>query len=669
MKFSEYWMSKRKISIEDLFLIKYLGNIEISPDQKKCVFTVKIVNREKNKYNSHLWILDLTTKDYYQFTHGDVFDRSPIWSRDGQKIFFIRTKDEDTQIWCINAFGGEAYKVSNLPEGHISELSISNNNRIVFSFRPKDIQWTKEYIEKRKNNNLSNPPRIINRIYYRLDGVGFLDNYQKIWILEPENGKAWQVTEGEFDDYSPVLSNDGSRIFFLSNRSHDPENLPFLIDLWMINLEDNKLQKIKTFEGYKNFLSISPDDKLLCFVGYKSNEDPWVPKNNKLWLINLSNHEIVCLTDRLDRNIGNSTLSDIKDFLSLKPKWSKDGKFIYFLVSDSGNCNLYRVNIDSKELENLTNSKIDIFSYDISQDFQIVSISTVSLPNELFFIRENKLGKITNLNNWIDDILLCSVEEVFFNSFDGKEIQGWIMKPPDFNPTRKYPLVLYIHGGPHAQYGNTFFHEFQVIASQNIIVFYTNPRGSMGREEDFASIIRGDWGNIDYKDIMAGIEFVCKFSFVDRDNLGIIGGSYGGYLTNWTIAHTNLFKCAVTDRSVVDLVSMASTTDLPFMENGYWQGNFWNQIDKLWNQSPLKYAQNINTPLMIIHSEGDLRCPISQAEQLYTVLKRLKKEVLFVRYPLETNHSMSRNGPPDLRIDRLKRILEWFKKWLLTKTD
>jgi dipeptidyl aminopeptidase/acylaminoacyl peptidase len=302
----------------------------------------------------------------------------------------------------------------------------------------------------------------------------------------------------------------------------------------------------------------------------------------------------------------------------------------------------------------------------------VLAISKPTMPGELFVLRletastavVTELRQLTRLNaDWLDKVQLSEPEEVWFDSFDGTKIQGWLLKPPDFDPTKRYPLLLYIHGGPHAQYGNTFFHEFQLHAARGYIVVYTNPRGSMGYDETFAAIIRGNWGDVDFKDIMAAADFAASLPYVDESRMAVAGGSYGGYMTNWIVTHTDRFRCAITDRSVVDLVSMAGTSDFPFKPDGYWEGNFWDRPEKLWEQSPLRYVANVKTPLLIIHSEGDLRCPIGQAEELFAALKRLKKEVVFVRYPQETSHGLSRSGPPDLRLDRLNRICEWLDKW------
>lgn len=267
----------------------------------------------------------------------------------------------------------------------------------------------------------------------------------------------------------------------------------------------------------------------------------------------------------------------------------------------------------------------------------------------------------------METVRVSCPEEVWVKSFDGTKIQGWILRPPDFKPRKKYPLVFYIHGGPHAMYGNAFFHEFQMLAGRGYVVMYTNPRGSMGREEKFAAVIRGDWGNVDYKDLMACADYAARLRYVDSKRMACAGGSYGGYMTNWIIGHTNRFRCAITDRSVVNLVSFAGTSDFPFRDNGYWKGNAWKDTATLVKHSPLTYAANVRTPLLIIHSEGDLRCPISQADEFYTALKKLGREVVFVRYPQETSHGMSRSGPADLRMHRLRQIAEWLDKHLKRK--
>jgi len=239
-----------------------------------------------------------------------------------------------------------------------------------------------------------------------------------------------------------------------------------------------------------------------------------------------------------------------------------------------------------------------------------------------------------------------------------------VLRPPDFKPGRKYPAILEIHGGPHAQYGCTFFHEFQLLAAQGYIVFYSNPRGSKGYGEKHCTSIKGDWGNLDWLDLQAVISFMFGMPEVDTKRLGVMGGSYGGYMTNWIISHTDVCKAAITDRCVSNLVSMSGSSDYPNIPDSYWPGNGWSEIESIWNQSPIRYFDEVQTPTLIIHSEGDLRCNIEQAEQVFTALKIRGVPTRFVRYPASTSHGLSRNGPADLRLHRLNQILEWWKKYL-----
>jgi acylaminoacyl-peptidase len=265
--------------------------------------------------------------------------------------------------------------------------------------------------------------------------------------------------------------------------------------------------------------------------------------------------------------------------------------------------------------------------------------------------------------------LLASVhlgepEEISFSSHDGTPLHGWMLKPPGFDPEGQYPLVLYVHGGPDIQYGNTFFHEFQVLAARGFVLLYTNPRGSSGYGEEFASCIRGNWGNLDYQDLMSAVDFAGSLPYVDAARLAVAGGSYGGFMAAWIVGHTHRFRCAIVERAVANRHSAVGTSDFPPMADGYWPGNAWDQPERLWQQSPLRHAAGIRTPLLILHAEGDLRCPIEQAEQLFSALATLKRDVVFVRYPPEANHDLSRSGPPDLRLDRLHRIAGWLDEHL-----
>ncbi|MBI1743607.1 S9 family peptidase [Candidatus Acetothermia bacterium] len=666
-------MPKRHISAEDLFRLKLIGDPQLSPDGSNVIFTVKTIDAEKNRYLSHLWIASIDSDEVRQFTFGEVSDGSPRWSPDGKRIAFSRVKEKRQQLWVIPTDGGEASQLTKLDEGSIGTPAWSpDGTKLLFTFRLTHPDWSQESVKKREETKKSNPPRIITRMHYRLDGFGFIDTRQHLWVCDVASGQTQQITDGEYDESDPIWSPNGREIAFVSNRSADPDDRPFVDqDIWVISVNGGTPRKLPCPLGTKGNLVWFKDQ--IAYFGSDDREDPWVPRHTRLWVVAADGKsQARCLTQTLDRTLGNTTLADTQEAFTggSKPTWSVDGKELFFIVSDEGNAHLHSVGLDGKNPKALTSGAFNVISTSaekssksfallISQPTQLSEVFIGSLKNSTL-----KLQQITRLNElWLKEVELSEPEEVWFKS-NSIKIQGWLVWPTDFTPKKKYPLLLYVHGGPHAQYGNAFFHEMQFHAARGYVVFYTNPRGSTGREEEFATCIRDDWGNRDFKDIMAAADYAASLPYVDAKRMAIAGGSYGGYMTNWAVGHTDRFKCAITDRSVVNLHSDFGTCDFPGTVDGYWSGDSWEKLESRWRQSPLKYVKNIKTPLLIVHSEGDLRCPIEQAEQLYIGLKRLKREAVFVRYPKETSHGLSRGGPPDLRLDRLNRYATWLDKYL-----
>jgi dipeptidyl aminopeptidase/acylaminoacyl peptidase len=341
--------------------------------------------------------------------------------------------------------------------------------------------------------------------------------------------------------------------------------------------------------------------------------------------------------------------------------WSPDSARIYFQVARHGNSQLYSVSPDGTGLAVIVSDVgvIGAFSFDERHSVMAYFRGSATDPGQVV-VRSLENGSTRVLAK----VELGNIEETWFKDAEGGDLQGWILKPPGFDATRKYPAILEIHGGPHLQYGSFFMHEFQFLAAHDYVVFYCNPRGGQGYGEKHALAIENDWGGADYDDLMAWTDFVLEKPYIDASRVGVTGGSYGGFMTNWIIGHTNRFRAAVTQRCVSNMISMYGSSDFNWSFEREMGGRPpWDDVENYWRQSPMKYIGNAKTPTLVIHNENDLRCAIEQGEQVFTALKRLGVETAMVRFPDEF-HGLSRSGRTDRRIERLNSILGWFDKYL-----
>ena len=667
----------RKIDAQDLFAMCFVSQPQLSPDGTHVAFVSRWIDAEKNKYFSNLWLVSTTGGQPCRFTVGDYGDTSPRWSPDGRRIAFVSDSSDSSQIWLIPVDGGEAQQLTDLQEGSLGSLAWSpDGTKIAFTFRPKPPADRKAEREAREKEHRSYPPRITRRAGYREDGVGY--NGGERWHLQTvsvESCDVNQLTSEDYDDYSPAWSPDGKTIAFVSNRSEDADLTPGYQDLWLIPSGGGTVRRLTTQSGHMQSPVWSPDGAEIAYIGHDHPDEIWGVTDPHLWVVSIESGEARDMPLGLDRPVGHYTLSDTSEseVAAQSLIWSADGARLFFLVSDRGSCHLYTVDRSGGEPRQLTQGAIDVcaFSADRGTTQLALHIGSATEPDDVYLLSTldgdgNTPIRLTHLNReWKAELALSKPEEIWFDTYDGGKVQGWIVKPPDFEPDQKYPVILEIHGGPHTQYGNAFYHEIQFLAARGYVVLYTNPRGSRGYGQAFTAAIRGDWGGPDFGDLMAGVDYVIAQGYVDSERLGVTGGSYGGFMTNWVVSHTDRFKAAVTQRSLTNMMSMAGTCDVQLMgDRTYFPSEVWEDPTLYWNLSPLGYVQNISTPLLILHSEGDLRCPIEQGEQLFIALKRLKREVEFVRYPPEASHDLSRSGPPDLRLDRLARIVEWMDKHL-----
>ncbi len=661
---------KRALSAEDLYKLRVATSVALAPDEKQVAYTVERMDEEDQKYYCHLYVCDTAGGDITQYTHGKVHDSQPVWSSDGERIAFVSSRDKKTGIYIMPAAGGAEQQILEA-EGSISDLQWTPDDKhLVFCLRYKDSHFIKDKQEKKK------PPvfRHITRLFFRLDGAGYLpkDTFH-VYALEIATGSLRKITSGKRDNTSPHVSPDGKWIAYTSNRSAQPDIDLLRMDLFLIPFKGGKERKVTTPEGPVDVPRFSPDSKTIAYIGHDNPDDAWGVTNWHIWKVGVSGKpKARDLMPDFDRMAHDDSISDTSDAHSTAPiLWSADGKKIYFLSSDTGATNLYYVPAAGGKPTRIFQGKCHIKGASLNGQTRTVALihADINQPGEIVtcpatYGAEKKAVKHTDLNPFLrNEVKLGRTRDLMFKSFDGTEVQGWLVTPPDFNPKRKYPSTLQIHGGPRVQYAHTFFHEMQYLAAKGYVVFYTNPRGGAGRGETWADAIAGGWGELDYQDCMAAADYLEKQKYINPKRMGVTGGSYGGYMTNWIIGHTDRFKAAVTQRSVVDLKSMFGSSDIGWSLAREFDGTPWKNRENYDKCSPLTYFSKVRTPVLIIHSEQDLRCNIEQAEQMYVMLKFMRKKVEMVRFP-EEPHGLSRHGRPDRRIARLGWIEKWFKRYL-----
>lgn len=654
-------MKKTLIKIEDLYKIKYLREITLSPDSNKIVYTVEWMDKKENKYFSNLYLIDENEKNHH-YIQGNKNIKKPKWSPNGKFISFIMRDKEKENIWAIPSDGGEAYEITDT-EGWFGDYQWTPDSRQII------CEFTEKKIDKERIPEKDKPPLYyhITKTWYKFDGKGILpEEKPHIWKIDIKSGKMKQLTFGKNGDSSPAIAPDGKLIAFVSNRNENFEERFLYIDIFIVDIDGGNERIVKTPAGPKDYPAFSPDGKYIAYIGREYPEEFVGWRNEYLWLVSVHGNKVVNLTKTFDRTVYDMIIDDLGNYANNYPIFSKDNKFIYFMATDFGNTNLYQVDIKNRKVTKIlkNNERIYAFDYNGKNTFALAISNPVDQGNLYTFVN-NKIKKLTDLNrNYTKTHKISKPEEIRFKGYNGDEIQGWLLKPPNFNKNKKYPLIVQIHGGPHAAYGNSFFHEFQVLAANGYVVFYSNPHGSHGCGEKFAKALHNRWGIPDYVDIMKAVKLLIQNRDINKNRMGVMGGSYGGFMTNWLIGHTNIFKVAVTMRSVVNMLTFF-TTDFGFSIPKEFKGNWWekNNFKFYWNMSPLKYVQNIKTPLLIIHSEQDHRCPISQAEELFVALKLLKREVEMVRFPVEC-HELSRHGSPRRREKRLQFILGFVNRYL-----
>lgn len=656
------------IQTEDLYELKSVVDPQLSPNGREVVYVQTHIDKEKNDYVSNLYFMNIDDNDPKQWTYGNHRTNSPKWSPDGNELAFVSNREGSPQIYILSKFGGEAKQVTFCKNGARNPVWSPCGKKLAFSVvigKDESIHDRKEG-EQEKEKELK--PLEVEKMKYKSDAGGFLDltQHSQIGVIDLKTGELEQLTTGYHHYSLETWSPDGKYITYIADLSEDRDT-SFKSDVYLLNVETK--ESILVTKGTGGFwqTSWSPNSRYLTFLG--SEQEFKNATHSKVWLYDLEQKELICLTDGIDAPVGDYVVGDFQQGANIPGvQWAEDNKSFYFIVSDHGSTIIYYGNVLGEVYPALHEPQhVYGFSLNPKDHTAVVAISSPVEPGELHTVNLQNAEKkqITFVNKeFLETRELSNVETVEFESEEGWRVHGWLMKPVGFEEGKKYPLILEIHGGPHTMYANTYFNEFQILAAQGFAVLYVNPRGSHGYGQKFVDAVRGDYGGNDYKDLMNAVDYVLdQYDFIDKERLGVTGGSYGGFMTNWIVGQTNRFKAAVTQRSISNWISFYGVSDIGYYFSEWQILADLSDIEKLWKHSPLAYAKNIETPLLILHSEKDYRCPIEQAEQLFIALKRQQKQTKFIRFP-ESNHELSRSGKPNLRMKRLDYIKDWFLQYV-----
>jgi dipeptidyl aminopeptidase/acylaminoacyl peptidase len=639
---------------EDVYELVNASDPRIAPDGSRVAYVVTSIDREANEYRSAIWTAPLGVEgEPTRFTSGESRDTTPRWSPDGRRLAFVSNRGEDkapAALYVIGAGGGEARKLTDLKESVESVAWSPDSTRIAFTARARDDPYEEEDERKRA-------PRRFTRVFHKLDSVGWTGDRRKhIFVADVESGDVTQLTNGDFEHDSPAWSPDGATIVFdgLRDERWDTE---LINRLYAVDASGGEPRALTGDDGSYASPSFSPDGTRIAY--HFSPEDGTYPHHSQIGVMGADGSNPTLLTQSLDRQCA-----PYPD--SREPIW--DGERIVFTVEDGGNVHAFAVSAAGGEPQRIIDGELVVGGIDVRDGAVVHTAGTHTTMRELFAGGR----QVTTVGTaFTDGRELLQPERFTARSADGYEVDAWVVRPPDFDPSQRYPAILTIHGGPFTQYGTAFFDEFQVMAGGGYVVLFSNPRGGSGYSEEHGRAIRGPlndagpgWGTRDYDDLMAVVDTALeRFDFIDGDRLGVIGGSYGGYMTTWIIGHTTRFKAAISERAVNNLVSMFGSSDLFWVFERQFGGPMWENVDAYLEKSPSTYAASIETPVLVLHSEQDLRCNIEQGEHLFTMLRLMGKEAEMLRFPVES-HELTRSGSPLHRVMRFEAVLDWFDRYL-----
>ncbi|MDA7978004.1 MAG: S9 family peptidase [Pirellulales bacterium] len=694
--------TKRGLQPQDFYKEVTIESSALSPDGSLLAFTVMTIVEEENTRHREIWMQRLAdgkpVDKPYRFTSPAVESSGPAWSPDGKLLMFRSRRGGDrNSIWFlrVTAPGGEAFHldgvdstpiwspdgkwIAMVKRGERKDDAGPENNK-------KRNKRKKRKEDKAKDQSQGEPDvrgregwispdsvsktlskqrfdgRVITSMRYKRDGVSNLipdrpdREKSQVFIVSAKGGKPKQITETPFDVGNVVWSADSKSLYFVGNEQQDDEyNIEYTSEVYTVARSGGDVRKVTNQRGSERGLAISPDGKQMAYLF-----SPERGAQTDLYLVELA--------DGRFRGEPRNLTADW-EYSPGSPRWINDDT-LRMSAQMHGNSHVFEVTVGDGRLRQVTAGDRTLTAFTQARDADLIAYASNDPTHvtELYLASADGTGetRLTSFNDdWLSEVTLMPAERLTWTVADGTGVEGWLIKPVGYEPGKSYPMILKIHGGPHSAYGNYWFRTFHILSNSGFFVLYTNPRGSAGYGHDFTYATRDKWGEMDSEDYLTGVETaLAKYPDIDPERLGVSGGSYGGFMTNWLTATTDRFAAAVTSRSISNWNSWYGSSDAQGLTEYEFHGYPWETRETYNRLSPLSYVENVTAPTLIIHSEEDYRTPITDAEQWYIALKKRRVPVEFVRYP-RSSHGLSRTGEPWLLVDRLERLRSWFDHWLI----
>jgi len=663
----------RGVVPEDYYRTTFVGDVSLSPSGDLLAFTVTSVVEEENRRQREVWMQRVRAGEPdgppFRFTDPTREAWDPRWSPDGRIVGFQSVRNQRSGPWFVNVAEarGEAYQI---PGVHGAPLWSPDGQWIAFTWSGRD-EGTGDregwIAPDAVTNTLSSDRfdgRVITHMRYKQDGVlSFLPHPSarpapQLHIVPAQGGEPRQITDTGFRLRDLTWAPDGTFLVFSGDDREDEDKVEANVAIYSVTRDSGAVRRLTSGSASASHTSpaISPDGQRLAFL---LRPEPGAPVD--LMVVDLG-------PDGQFRG-GVRNLTSDWPLSPGAPEWKRDGEAIRFSAGIGGAVHVFEVPLGGGPVRQVTSGERQVHSVSYSGDQTLMAYTATDAetPAEVFVSRSDGGAehRVTTFNDrWLSEVTRVPAERVTWRVSDGTEIEGWVVKPVGYEPGRRYPMILKIHGGPHGAYGNTFFQAFHVLSASGFFVLYPNPRGSSSYGNEFEYATRGEWGEMDMEDFLTGVDAVLeRYPDIDPARLGVSGGSYGGFSTNWLTGNTDRFAAAVTSRSITNWETWWGTSDIPSMTEFEFYGAPWEQRERYRRLSPFSYVENVTAPTLIIHSEQDWRTPIADAEMWFMALKKRDIPVEFVRYP-RSSHGLSRTGEPWLLVDRLERIRTWFAHWL-----